>query len=190
MTEQRSRFTDIAVFCLLVAIGVVGRWGQPDWCVTPMAAIGLMAGRYFHRAAVALLVPLVAMGISDLVLPSYDRAAVFLAVYAAMVMAVVWGRLLRRPVVTRFGSLARLACCAAAPAVGFFLLTNFAVWASSSLYAKTPAGLLECYSAALPFFRRMLAGDLIYTAMLFGLAAAFGAISITGTRKAITTDGA
>jgi hypothetical protein len=30
-------------------------------------------------------------------------------------------------------------------------------------------GLFECYSAAIPFWGRTLAGDLVFTAVLFGL---------------------
>jgi hypothetical protein len=36
------------------------------------------------------------------------------------------------------------------------------------MYPKTAAGLLACYIAAIPFFRNMLVGDLLYTAILFG----------------------
>jgi hypothetical protein len=31
------------------------------------------------------------------------------------------------------------------------------------------AGLAECFSAAIPFWGRTLAGDLLFTAVLFGL---------------------
>ncbi|MEK6651272.1 MAG: DUF6580 family putative transport protein, partial [Bacteroidota bacterium] len=33
-------------------------------------------------------------------------------------------------------------------------------------YPKTAAGLLECYVAAIPFFRNTLLGDLAYVAIL------------------------
>jgi hypothetical protein len=37
------------------------------------------------------------------------------------------------------------------------------------MYLHTPGGLIQCYVAALPFFRNSLAGDLFWTAALFGL---------------------
>ena len=52
----------------------------------------------------------------------------------------------------------------------FYVLTNFGMWiAAPSMYAHTFNGLLECYVAAIPFFRNTLLGDLGYVAVLFGL---------------------
>jgi hypothetical protein len=50
----------------------------------------------------------------------------------------------------------------------FFLITNFGVWAFLSTYPRTPAGLAACYLAGVPLFWSTLAGDVIYTALLFG----------------------
>jgi hypothetical protein len=52
----------------------------------------------------------------------------------------------------------------------FYLVTNFAGWLEPhSLYAHTVDGLLQGYVMAIPFFRNSLAGDLFWTALLFGL---------------------
>ena len=93
---NRETTTQAVVFCLLVAIGVVGRWGQPDWCFTPMAAVTLFAGYYFARRLTALMVPLSVMAISDTLLPAYDRLGVMLVVYAILLLPVLLGGLLRR----------------------------------------------------------------------------------------------
>lgn len=180
MPTDRNRFVDAAVFCLLVAIGVAGRWGQPEYCVTPIAAVALFAGYYFGRVGIALLVPLFAMAISDLVLPNYQYLAVHVAVYGAMAAPALLGRLMRRPLASRLAGVARLATCAALPALMFFFATNTTLWLVGSLYEKTPAGLAQCYAAAIPFIRQMAAGDLTYTALLFGAALAVGAFSLTG----------
>ncbi len=66
-------------------------------------------------------------------------------------------------------NLARLAGASLAGSVGFFLLSNFAVWAAWNMYPKTLAGLGACYVAALPFFRSALPGDLVWSGLLFGL---------------------
>jgi hypothetical protein len=50
----------------------------------------------------------------------------------------------------------------------FYLSTNFAVWAFSSLYSHDMAGLAQCYIAALPFLKHTVAGDLFWSAVLFG----------------------
>lgn len=172
-----------AVFVLLVAIGTIGRWGQPEWCVTPLAAVALLAG-YTLPLGWAVATPLLAMALSDLALAPYDSWAVPLTVYAAFAAPALLGRVLRQPTTSAARGATRLIVVALVPAVLFFLSTNFAVWASQSLYPKTPAGLAECYTAAIPFFRRMLAGDLAWTAVVFGAAAAAGVFRLRGAATA------
>ena len=53
----------------------------------------------------------------------------------------------------------------------FFAVSNFAVWAFGGMYPPTFAGLIACYVAALPFLPQTVAGDLVWTAILFGGAA-------------------
>jgi hypothetical protein len=42
------------------------------------------------------------------------------------------------------------------------------MWLFSGFYPLTSAGLIACYVAAIPFFQNTLAGDLFFTALLFG----------------------
>ena len=61
--------------------------------------------------------------------------------------------------------------CAAtlAGAMQFFLVTNFALWASSiGSFPKTAGGLAACYVAGIPLFWNTLAGDAFYATLLFG----------------------
>jgi hypothetical protein len=54
--------------------------------------------------------------------------------------------------------------------VSFFVISNFAVWASyRTLYAATWQGLANCYVAAIPFYRTAFAADLIWTAIFFSI---------------------
>ena len=54
-------------------------------------------------------------------------------------------------------------------AVSFFLISNFGVWLAGYLYPRTLSGLATCYVAAIPFFGRGLASDLLFSALFFGL---------------------
>jgi hypothetical protein len=174
--ERRSSGIDLAVFMLLIGIGVAGRWGQPAWCFTPTAAAAIFAGFYFSRIAVAALVPLAILGLSDLALPAYDNIPVMLATYAVLTVPVWFGRMLRGQ---RFGwsAAGRWALCGLAPATAFWLVSNFAVWAFQSDYEKSLAGLVQCYVAAVPFYRWMLAGDVCFLVALFGCWALAGMMS-------------
>ena len=51
----------------------------------------------------------------------------------------------------------------------FFMVSNFGVWASTSMYPDDFNGLIICYSAGLPFLKNTLMGDLVYTGSLFGV---------------------
>lgn len=174
MTDQRnSTIRDLSVFSLLVAIGVAGRWGQPEWCFTPTAAATIFAGWYFSRLGIAALVPVAILGVSDLALESHNSVGVMVATYLSMVVPVLLGRWLR----TSDGaarSFARLAVCGLLPAMLFWIVSNFAVWAFESDYEKSFAGLMQCYWMAVPFFRSMVAGDIFYLTILVGCAALAG----------------
>jgi hypothetical protein len=62
----------------------------------------------------------------------------------------------------------RVAAGAVAAPTSFFLLSNFAVW-MGGMYAHTVAGLAQCYTLALPFYRNDLVSTAITAAALFGL---------------------
>ena len=57
-------------------------------------------------------------------------------------------------------------------AVSFFVVSNFGVWLAGYVgYPKTFAGLIACYTAAIPFFEKGLAANLVFSAILFGVPA-------------------
>jgi hypothetical protein len=127
---------------------------------TPIAALALFGGAQFANPRAAFLVPLVAMLLSDLILGFTNLTPVIYGCFALTVCLGFWVR--------RRRDVGRIAVAALAGSLLFFVITNFAVWAASGLYPRTLAGLVECYIAALPFFRNTLAGDLFYSAILFG----------------------
>jgi len=172
--DRQQNLQDLLVFGLLVAIGIAGRWGQPEWCFTPIAAAAMFAGLYFSRIAIAALVPAATLAVSDLILSPHDSIGVMIATYASMIVPVWFGRL-QRGERSHWLQGIRWAVFGVLPAVLFYFITNFAVWAFQSSYAKTPAGLFECYVAAIPFFRWMVAGDVFYLAVLLGCLALAGA---------------
>jgi hypothetical protein len=56
----------------------------------------------------------------------------------------------------------------------FFVLTNLALWVEAvaqhnPIYSANLSGLITCYTLAIPFWGRTLAGDLLYSGALFGL---------------------
>ena len=56
-------------------------------------------------------------------------------------------------------------------ATSFFAVSNFVVWTHGGLYPRTGAGLMGCYTAALPFYGNDLVSTGITAGVLFGLPA-------------------
>lgn len=146
----------------------------PHWPnFTPIGALALFGGAYFMRRGAAFAVPLAAMLISDIVLGITRYGTVMWhsqpVVYGSFVAVVFIGMLLRnRRTLFSVGGAFSVAGASVAASVLFFLTTNFAVWYGGEMYPDTAGGLVACYVAGIPFFWNTLAGDLFYSAVLFG----------------------
>jgi hypothetical protein len=166
---------ETVVFGLLVGSGVTLRLTCHDLPnFAPVAAIALFAGYFFRSTLLAACVPLTVMALSDLRLGGY-HAGVMALVYGMLMFPVCLRGLLHRAFAMERGRwveslapLAGLISCALASSVLFFLVTNFGVWLGFNTYDRTWSGLMECYVAAIPFFRYTLAGDMFFAIVLFG----------------------
>jgi hypothetical protein len=108
--------------------------------------------------------------LSDTFIGSYDLR-MMAVVYAALASPVLvrgflrrWISLEQRPVLAALG----LLTCGLGASLFFFFVTNFATWIFFGTYEHTLAGLVHCYTQAIPFFRYTLAGDLLFALVLFG----------------------
>ena len=127
---------------------------------TPLAAMALLGGAYLGKPY-ALWVPLAAMALSDTLIGWHST---WPFVYIAFLITGAIGLKLRENV--RPGS---VLLASLTSSVLFFIITNLGVWMVTPLYPPTPSGLALCYTAALPFFRNTLLGDIFFCAVLFGL---------------------
>jgi hypothetical protein len=152
---------ELSLTMSLVGLDIVARVAPHAPNVTPIAASAVFAGMVLRSRALALAVPISALLLSDLVAGSYDWR-IMGVVYAALALPTLlarWGR--ARPVVV-------LAPLVLSSSLLFFATTNFAVWAFSDMYAHDLHGLVLCYVAALPFLWNTVAGDVLWTTLLFG----------------------
>lgn len=149
---------------VFVLFAIAARFLPHPWGFTPLAASLLFFGARGSRRQ--LWLPLVLLAAADVVLTKLVYAAPFFwdhLVTWAWYAAVLWvGTQLREK-----SSPVRIAAAALASSVSFFLVSNFAVWALQNLYPRSLEGLMLSYTLALPFFRRALAGDLLFTGMMF-----------------------
>ena len=132
----------------------------------PIAAMSLFGAAYFKNSWSAFLFPMLAMFMSDIaleVVTGYGFHSGMWSVYLSFGAVALLGRFTLRSI-----TLGRVAGSTAAGTLLFFLLTNFAVWASGLMYPLTAEGLVACYIAALPFLGYSAAGNVLYVALLFG----------------------
>lgn len=153
---------DLGLVAFLIAFDVAARLLPHVPGVWPFAASALFAGRMLRMPALAVVVPLAAVLLSDLALAG-DDWRITAVVCAAITLPVFAGMLSRRYP----GAIAVVAGMVSCSLI-FFVTTNFAVWAFGTLYPQTLQGLTQCYVAALPFLDKTVLGDLFWTAVLFG----------------------
>ena len=139
-----------------------------DWSgFAPFIAIALFSGMIMKQKDMAFILPLIALLLSDAVIQVLYEANQFpyagfysgqwknyiiLLLTATLIGWLIKGKNYRSLL---FGGIA-------APTV-FFLVSNFSVWAGSQVtYSKDFKGLIECYTAGLPFYRNALIGTLVF----------------------------
>src|SRR3989338_6025497 len=157
----------------LVLVGLASRFLWHPWNATPLIAIALFGGTYLSKR-LAIFFSLGIVAGRDVFLGWHSTIPFTWGAFAVTGLLAWWLRV--RP-----GAM-RIVASSLLGSVIFFVVTNFGVWAMQTLYPKTAAGLWECYVAGLPFFRNALAGDLIYTSVLFGMYATIAAFGFTPAR--------
>ncbi|MBW7844827.1 MAG: hypothetical protein H3C45_04140 [Bacteroidia bacterium] len=137
---------------------------------TPIGAIALFAGAYISNRVLAFILPLIAMIFSDALLgfSGWNYPEQTIAVYASFVLITWMGMNMREN-----KSVLRIGVSSLGASILFFVLTNFIVWVSgfstpTPLYTTDFAGLLTCYTMAIPFFGYTIGADLFYSMVLFG----------------------
>ena len=157
--ELRS---DVMLVVFLIALDVAARLLPHMPNFAPVAASALFAGTMLRHRSLALLVPLIALPLSDVVI-GFDGWRITLVTYAASTIPAFLPMLsprLRKP-----GMFApTMVVCS----LLFFAVTNLGVWAFSGMYPLTFEGLVACYVAALPFLQHTVVGDLLWAVALFG----------------------
>lgn len=161
----------IGVLIAIIALAAAARFLPLPPNVSPLAAMALFGAAYFNRRWMALVFPLAALWLSNFLLDNlvyaefYEGTVWFSneGVYIAFLLIIGLGWLVFRKVNVQNVLLGSLG-----GSVLFFLVTNFAVWLSSGMYPPTWAGLVECFTLALPFFRNTVLGDLAFAGVLFG----------------------
>jgi len=144
---------------LIIAFAVILRLVPHPPNFAPIAGMALFGGIYYSKKY-ALVIPLIALFISDLFLGFYNMMPF---VYGSFLLTGLIGLWLKN-----HKDLKNILMGTLLSSVLFFLITNFGVWLVGGIYPKNAAGLSECYILAIPFFRNTVFGDLFFTGLFVG----------------------
>lgn len=156
---MKEKYLNLSIALGLILVVVSLRLLPHPANFAPVAAVALFGGAVLPRRW-AIWTPVAAMMISDLIIGLHNLILVTWGCYALIALASShWLRKpsLKRGVALTFGS-----------SLFFFLVTNFAVWIWGGMYDHSLAGLSQCYTMAIPFFRNTALSDMVYTGALFG----------------------
>ena len=112
----------------------------------------------FKNKQISMLVPLLAMFISDIIIGFHSyQFVIYLTILSIIVVS---------PKIKNYYFLGFTAIIAS---LWFYITTNFAVWIIWDFYPKTIEGLISCYVMAIPFFGNTLISTLIFSGILIFL---------------------
>ncbi|WP_395766783.1 DUF6580 family putative transport protein [Aquirufa sp.] len=153
---------------------------NPSWAnFSPVSSMALFAGAYALNRSQAIIWSIVPIWISNLILnnlvyPQYFDGfswgidIIHLSLFALIAL-----------MGSRISNLSTFMGANVMSVIGFFLLSNFAVWAGDAIgygfhvgnavvYSKDITGLLSCYAAALPFLKNAIISQFFFSAVFFG----------------------
>ena len=140
---------------------------------TPIIAISLFGGKYFENRTLAFFLPVFILWFSDLVINNfiYDYYKTFTFIYPGFYwqyFSILLISFIGRNYLNKI-SISKLLGISISSSLVFFIISNFGVFVTSTIYPKDLNGLLLCYTAAIPFFWGTLSSSIIYTFSLFGI---------------------
>ncbi len=137
------------------------------WNMAPVGAMFLFSAATFRSRWAGWIVPLVALMASDYAVIQILYHGKFPwfspATWASFSLVGLLGWTMRSKI-----TVTRVAGAAIGGSIVFFIASNFAVWMGGQFYPLTFSGLLACYTAAIPFFGNDVAGNLVYSGVMFG----------------------
>lgn len=162
-----------ALVLLIIVSAIYRVIPNRPWGFAPQWAMALFAGAMIKDKKWAFALPVFSMFLSDLLyqalytngfsdIPGFYKGQLLNYLLFAGVTCI--GFLMKRVNALNIFAYSLLAPTA------FFLVSNFLLWANGGgLHRpKTGAGLIQCYTDALPFYGGSLAGTVVFSAILFG----------------------
>lgn len=164
--------SSLSIICLFIFVAALSRILPHPPNFTAAGAMALFGAYYFKNKAWSFAIPILALWFSDIILNNivYSEAgstftlfnAGMIWVYGAFIAMIVFGIFFLKKI-----NLSRLLFSGVIVGVIFFLISNFGVWLTSTMYPDTWTGLIACYTAGLAFLRNSIIGNIFYVTLFF-----------------------
>ncbi len=140
------------------------------WNFSPILPVCIFGGAFYGRKIMVYAIPFATYLAGDLGIWALTGRVDWAfysfqpVVYLSVALVATTGFALKRR-----RSWGRVAAAGLISSVGFFLVTNFGLWAFSggTLYPQTLAGLADCYVRGIPYFRNTLISMAVFLPLLF-----------------------
>lgn len=204
--KKQNILLSIIVFATLTRVAIPPLFGHlPNF--SALDALALFCGAYCERRMVAIAMTLASVWVGDMLLTHTMFYEGFYWQYGSYALITLLGTTIStRSLATFFvsrkrgfvesqspdeikkqiSSGLRVPFMALTSAILFFVMTNFGVWFSGTLYPQTLDGLVACYVAAIPFFKQTLVSDLVFSGVLFGAMGWLGYVPAHKQRVRVT----
>ena len=147
----------IILFILLVLSRMIT--DIPNFTAT--IALVMFAGYLIQNRLLSILVILISQIVSDLYLGIYSS---MIFVYAAYISIALLSPIMMKKMNTKSIVLSSVI----SPSI-FFIISNFGVWLTGSIYTFNLPGLLACYIAGVPFFDESLISTVLFALTIFSI---------------------
>ena len=150
---------------ILTRFAIALHWLPQAFHFTPLGAALLYFGA--RRSRAQMWVPVALLFATDVVLTRFVyhwplTFEVFSSVFYYILAIFIGGLLKEKTTAPGIAGASMLG------SITFFVISNLFVWADGGMYPLNFTGLIACFTAAIPFFRGTLAGDLVFSFAIFG----------------------
>ena len=169
LQKINTRTTVLILMMLIVSLGRLISYQFPHQLsnFTPLGAIALFGGAYFSDKWKAYVVVLVTLFLSDILI-NYLYTSTFILyrsgsiwVYLPFLIMVIIGSFIKKAGFINVGLASLAAVCV------HWLISDLPFFYGNT-YAHNLTGYVKSLVSAIPFERNMLAGDIVFCAILFG----------------------
>jgi hypothetical protein len=162
--------TSVIIAVLLILLAAISRVVMYPHNFSPMIGMALFAGATFTDKKLAFILPIFSMLLSDIMFEVFNIAPGFwgwgqLVGYGIFALITIFAFTLKKVNVINVIGYSIVS------SILFFILSNLSFFLIDNpiyhTYSQNFSGFINCYIAALPFFKTSLIADMVYSGVLF-----------------------